>query len=86
MDSQDIYYMMWFDDTSGRHVVTKATDEILETPLRPFDYVTLKLNGVYDDFYELGEAGTTGFTMYRVLSKNHEKLKGFCGWINRITT
>ena len=50
--------------------------------LNTFNYKELHLQGEYNDFYELITHDGTKY----MLSTNEVKLKGFCGWINRITT
>ena len=48
-----------------------------------FNYTKMGLQGEYKDFYELIlEADGKNIT----ISANEEKLRGFCGWINRLTT
>jgi len=49
--------------------------------INTFNYKRLSLNGVYDDFYELNNHNGKTY----IISKNEDKLKGFCGWINRLT-
>ena len=39
------------------------------------------LKGNYDDFYEYTDA----FNKFYIISRNEDKLKGFCGYINRLT-
>jgi hypothetical protein len=50
--------------------------------INTFNYKKLSLQGTYDDFYELNSH--TGKTY--MLSYNENKLSGFCGWVNRLTT
>jgi hypothetical protein len=50
--------------------------------INTFNYKKLSLQGKYDDFYELNSH--TGKTY--MLSYNENKLSGFCGWVNRLTT
>lgn len=77
------FYMMFFNKEKGYHQVLPATPEVLRMERRELSASTLKgLTGNYDDFYEVGDDDN----LFRLLSTNHEKLKGFCGWINRIFT
>jgi hypothetical protein len=89
------FYMMFFNKEKGYHQVLPATPEVLRMERRELSSSTLKgLTGNYDDFYEIGlraedEVGdglVDESNLFRLLSTNHEKLKGFCGWINRIFT
>jgi len=49
--------------------------------IKLFNYKKMGLQGTYDDFYEL-TCNKKTFT----LSYNKDKLFGFCGWVNRLTT
>ena len=84
------FYMMFFNKEKGYHQVLPATPEVLQLERRELSSSTLKgLTGNYDDFYEVGvraEDDVDESNLFRLLSTNHEKLKGFCGWINRIFT
>jgi hypothetical protein len=57
--------------------------------INTFNSHELNLLGEYSDFYNLTEMDlsttTTEKTTY-LISANSEKLRGFCGWINRLTT
>jgi hypothetical protein len=50
--------------------------------INTFNYIKMGLQGEYKDFYEL----ITSDRKSHFLSANRDKLRGFCGWINRITT
>lgn len=84
------FYMMFFNKEKGYHQVLPATPEVLRMERRELSASTLKgLTGNYDDFYEVGvraDDDVDESNLFRLLSTNHEKLKGFCGWINRIFT
>jgi hypothetical protein len=54
--------------------------EIKNVSLNNYDSVSAGLSGKYEDFYEY-RSGNTSI----IVSPNKEKLKGFCGWINRLT-
>ena len=49
--------------------------------IKLFNYKKMGLQGTYDDFYEL-TCNKKTFT----ISYNKDKLSGFCGWVNRLTT
>lgn len=51
--------------------------------INTFNYIKLCLQGEYKDFYEL-KIQPDGINY--IISANEEKLRGFCGWINRLTT
>jgi len=73
----------------GYNRVTAASDDIkknldafiggiVQMPIQLFD--TTGLQGNYLDFYTCTSGGTA-----TTLSYNEQKLRGFCGWVNRIT-
>jgi hypothetical protein len=54
---------------------------VINFSMNKYDYINSGLQGNYDDFYEyLDESNKT-----YIISRNEEKLKGFCGYINRLT-
>ncbi len=61
------------------------TDDDINTPItftiNTFNYIKLALQSEYKDFFEL----TINDTKY-IISPNEKTLRGFCGWINRLTT
>lgn len=57
-----------------------VNDRIINFSINKYDSVTAGLQGTYNDFYEYKDEKNTF-----LLSTNEEKLKGFCGWINRLT-
>ena len=94
--------MMFFNEEKGYHQVVVATPEVLQMERRAFSWIGLTGNYddffevggrpvPSDDDDEAAAAGTAagescGVDLYRIVSINQEKLKGFCGWINRLTT
>jgi hypothetical protein len=49
--------------------------------INKYDYMSTGLKGNYKDFYEYSDASNKTY----LISRNEEKLKGFCGYINRLT-
>ena len=79
-------------DNSKQYTVMQNDDNV--TPIiftiNTFNYINLGLKSEYKDFFELTmqgqvELGEEKGTMF-IISPNEEKLRGFCGWINRLTT
>ena len=64
--------------------ISLPTQQQIDYTIKPFDYTSMKLQGIYDDFYVL--INNTSAEETSILSVNEDKLRGFCGWINRITT
>jgi len=58
-------------------------DPSLVFTIDTFNFINLKLQGEYKDFYELK---IQPYGTNYIISANEEKLRGFCGWINRLTT
>lgn len=52
-----------------------------EFSINKYDYAAAGLQGTYDDFYEY----ICPPEVTLIVSPNEEKIKGFCGWINRLT-
>ena len=51
-----------------------------------YDSKKAGLQGEYNDFYEYTDnKNNTKNTKNLIISMNKEKIKGFCGWINRLT-
>ena len=54
-----------------------------------YDSKKAGLQGEYNDFYEYTEntnnMNNTNNNKISIISMNKEKIKGFCGWINRLT-
>ena len=63
-----------------KYTILKEDNTVLEFSIYKFDYKSAGLSGTYDDFYEYRIENNT-----HIVSPNKEKLKGFCGWINRLT-
>lgn len=61
---------------------TSKGKEPVTFSINKYNYVAAGLSGTYDDFYEYTEGKKNKF----IISFNKEKLSGFCGWINRLTT
>jgi hypothetical protein len=70
------------NDTVRDDCQDNITQGTLVFSINTFNYKKLSLQGKYDDFYELNSH--TGKTY--ILSYNENKLSGFCGWVNRLTT
>ncbi len=49
--------------------------------MNKYDYINSGLQGNYDDFYEYSDESNKTY----IISRNEKKLKGFCGYINRLT-
>ena len=70
---------MELDDESSKLV---PSSNAIIFSINIFNYKKSGLQGTYDDFYQLNNHnGKTYF-----LSYNKDKLYGFCGWVNRIST
>ena len=70
-------------DVSGKkqYKVYIDNNSIIQFSMNKYDYISTGLQGNYDDFYEyLDELNKT-----YIVSHNEKKLKGFCGYINRLT-
>jgi len=52
--------------------------------INKYDYSNTGLKGNYDDFYEYTNYNNEIYKTY-IISRNEEKLKAFCGYINRLT-
>ena len=51
-----------------------------------YDSKKAGLQGEYNDFYEYtNHKNNTKNNINNIISMNKEKIKGFCGWINRLT-
>jgi len=51
-----------------------------------YDSKKAGLQGEYNDFYEyIDNMNNTNYNKSLIISMNKEKIKGFCGWINRLT-
>ena len=51
-----------------------------------YDSKKAGLQGEYNDFYEYtNHKNNTKNNTNNIISMNKEKIKGFCGWINRLT-
>ena len=76
-------------DNSKQYTVMQNDDNITFT-INTFNYIKLGLKSEYKDFFELTmqgqvELGEEKGTMF-IITPNEEKLRGFCAWINRLTT
>lgn len=54
---------------------------IIKFSMNKYDYISTGLQGNYDDFYEYSDELNKTY----IVSHNEKKLKGFCGYINRLT-
>ena len=70
------------NDTVRDDCQDNITQRALVFSINTFNYKKMSLQGTYDDFYELNSH--TGKTY--IISYNKDKLFGFCGWVNRLTT
>ena len=61
--------------------VNMYNNTIFVFSMNKYDYQSTGLLGNYDDFYEYSDASNKTY----IVSPNKEKLKGFCGYINRLT-
>ena len=61
---------------------TSNCKEPVKFSIKKYNYIAAGLSGTYDDFYEYSDEERKAF----IISFNKEKLCGFCGWINRLTT
>ena len=52
--------------------------------INTFNYIKLGLQSEYKDFFEIKVQQPINETTY-IISPNEETLRGFCGWINRLT-
>lgn len=68
-------------DNSKQYIAEQ--DPSIVFTVNTFNYIKMGLQGEYKDFYEL-KIQPDGITY--IVSANEEKLRGFCGWINRLTT
>ena len=57
------------------------TDPAINVSLNTFNYIKMNLESEYKDFYEV----VAGDGCRSILSANESTLRGFCGWINRLT-
>ena len=73
-DNSKQYTVMYNDDNDDNNAP-------INFAINTFNYIKLGLMGEYKDFFEL----TMDKTTY-IISSNEETLRGFCGWINRLTT
>ena len=53
---------------------------IIQFSMNKYDYLSTGLQGNYDDFYEYSDESNKIY----IISRNEQKLKGFCGYINRL--
>ena len=58
-------------------------DPIIFT-INTFNYTKLGLQSEYKDFFELNVKEPINEPLY-IISPDEETLRGFCGWINRLT-
>ena len=73
------------DDNIKQYTVVHTINDI-NTPItftiNTFNYIKLGLQSEYKDFFELTTSDDTKY----IISPNEKTLRGFCGWINRLTT
>ena len=71
------------EERNGLHNYTVVKDGVtIFFSINNYDAKAAGLSGTYDDFYEYKNVNETSSN---IISPNKEKLKGFCGWINRLT-
>ena len=68
------------DDNTKYYTMPSPTSQPISFSINTFNYKHLQ--GEYNDFYSL----TTSDGITYTISTNETKLRGFCGWINRLTT
>lgn len=66
--------------TSEKKAYMSANTKI-HFSINKYDYLKTGLIGNYDDFYEYSDESNKTY----IISLNEAKLKGFCGYINRLT-
>ena len=71
------------NETSEKKQYKVYTDNnsIIQFSMNKYNYLNTGLNGNYDDFYEYSDESNKTY----IISRNENKLKGFCGYINRLT-
>jgi hypothetical protein len=62
------------------YTLYENTNSVIKFSIKKYDYMSTGLKGNYDDFYEYTDA----FNKTYIISRNEDKLKGFCGYINRL--
>jgi len=67
-------------DNCYSEVIEYGTDSEVCFSIGQFDYKTHGLSGEYDDVYNYIKADGTTF----LISRNHSKLSGLCGFLNRV--
>lgn len=69
------------EERNGVHTYTVLKDGVtIFFSINNYDAKAAGLSGTYEDFYEYKNGD-----IINIISPNKEKLKGFCGWINRLT-
>jgi len=70
-------------DISGKkqYKVYMDNNSVIYFSMNKYDYINTGLQGNYDDFYEYSDESNKTY----IISRNEQKLKGFCGYINRLT-
>lgn len=69
------------EERNGVHTYTVLKDGVtIFFSINNYDAKAAGLSGTYEDFYEYKNGDNIN-----IISPNKEKLKGFCGWINRLT-
>ena len=64
------------------YTIMNTDAELVHFTIEKYDYKAAGLNGNYDEFYEYKMAKDD--TSY-IVSTNEDKLRLFCGYINRLT-
>ena len=64
-----------------QYKVYMDNNSIIQFSINKYDYINSGLQGNYDDFYEYSDDSNKIY----IISRNETKLKGFCGYINRLT-
>jgi hypothetical protein len=64
-----------------QYTLYENTNSVIKFSIKRYDYMSTELKGNYDDFYEYTDAVNKTY----IISRNENKLKGFCEYINRLT-
>jgi len=68
------------------YTIYKTYKNIIHFSINKYDSVANGLKGNYDDFYEYKHSNCIDEDCNRyIISTNEEKLRAFCGYINRLT-
>lgn len=67
-------------DNQYTETIEYGTDSEVCFTISKFDYVSKGLSGEYDDVFNYIKADGTTF----LISRNHSRLSGLCGFLNRV--